>query len=213
MQSNCVIYKITNPDGKIYIGQTTNYAKRYARYKSLDCKTQVLLFRSLKKHGVENHIFEIIHECQLKELNELEIHYIKFFRTFNTSHGLNLNSGGSHGKHSEKTKKKMSISQAGKKHSEETKLKMRGLIRSAEHKSKLGVARKGKKFPHSKETKEKIGAANKGKIRPNVSAALIGRKITEATRQKMRDSHKGHKPTEKQLLALANGRKLNPRNL
>ena len=32
------IYKITSPNGKHYIGQTTNYDKRYSAYKNHKCK-------------------------------------------------------------------------------------------------------------------------------------------------------------------------------
>ena len=54
------IYKITNPNNKIYIGQSINIEKRFKRYKSLDCKGQIKLFNSLKKHGWDDHTFEII---------------------------------------------------------------------------------------------------------------------------------------------------------
>jgi len=77
-------------------------------------------------------------------------------------------------KHSEKTKKKMSmakIGKLGKKHSEESKQKM-------------SAARKGENNPmwgmkHSEETKKKISETNKGK------------KHSEETKRKMSESHKG----------------------
>ena len=66
------IYKITNPKGKIYIGQATDIKKRFVRYKRLDCKTQLRLYRSFLKYGVKNHIFEVVEECQVEFLNERE---------------------------------------------------------------------------------------------------------------------------------------------
>lgn len=54
------IYKITNPNGKIYIGQSTNIDKRFYRYKRLECKGQIKLYNSLKKYGWDAHIIEII---------------------------------------------------------------------------------------------------------------------------------------------------------
>jgi group I intron endonuclease len=54
------IYKITNPSGKIYIGQSRDIDKRIKRYQTLQCKGQRILYNSLKKYGWENHIFEII---------------------------------------------------------------------------------------------------------------------------------------------------------
>ena len=46
------IYKITNPKGKIYIGQSVNIEKRFSSYKSIrNCHYQIKLFNSLKKYG------------------------------------------------------------------------------------------------------------------------------------------------------------------
>jgi hypothetical protein len=56
------IYKITNPNGRIYIGQTTDIKTRWNKYKKLSCKDQPSLYTSLIKHKPENHIFEIIEE-------------------------------------------------------------------------------------------------------------------------------------------------------
>lgn len=94
MTKICGIYKITSPTEKIYIGQSINIISRWAFYKTLNCKHQSLLFYSLKKHGAKNHRFEIIHQCHKDELNKLERHYIKLYDTFNSKHGLNLDSGG-----------------------------------------------------------------------------------------------------------------------
>ncbi len=62
------VYKITSPSGKVYIGSTKDYKKRMYSYKSMNCKTQPKLFNSFKKHGVENHLFEIICTPDLQEL-------------------------------------------------------------------------------------------------------------------------------------------------
>jgi len=65
------IYKITNPNGRIYIGQSVDIGKRFASYKRLCIKIQrqYRLYGSLLKYGVENHLFEIIEECERDELN------------------------------------------------------------------------------------------------------------------------------------------------
>jgi group I intron endonuclease len=54
------IYKITNPNDKIYIGQSINIENRIKKYKSLQCKGQRILYNSIKKYGWGNHVFEII---------------------------------------------------------------------------------------------------------------------------------------------------------
>ena len=69
------IYKITSPTGKVYIGQSININKRFYQYKKLHCKGQVILYNSFMKHGVENHIFEVIKECEVLELNNEERDY------------------------------------------------------------------------------------------------------------------------------------------
>ena len=131
---NGIIYKITNPDGKIYIGQTIRpVEKRFNEYKLLKCKKQPLIYESLLKYGIKNHTFEIIEKevDNIKDLNFLECFWIKYFDTFNTTWGLNLLSGGKNSKHSEKTKTKLSKLNKGKNHprfgktcSQETKRKM-----------------------------------------------------------------------------------------
>lgn len=96
------IYKITNPSGKIYIGKTSDYKKRLKYYYKLNCKQQVKIYNSLKKHGPENHIFEIIEECSIEQLNEREIYWINEFKSVET--GLNLTYGGDGGNLSKESK-------------------------------------------------------------------------------------------------------------
>lgn len=105
------IYKITSPTGCINIGQATDIENRFSYYKRLACKGQKRLYNSLKKYGVKNHTFEIIHLCKKEELNELECYYVKLFDTFNTPHGLNLKGGGARGKLSDESKNRLSKSQ------------------------------------------------------------------------------------------------------
>ena len=69
------IYKITSPNKKIYIGQSINIEKRFKTYKLLHCKKQILLYLSFKIHGVENHNFDIICECDKEDLSNLERYY------------------------------------------------------------------------------------------------------------------------------------------
>ena len=56
------IYKITNPKGRVYIGQSINIFKRFSYYKMLQCKGQKKVYSSLVKYGYENHKFEIVTE-------------------------------------------------------------------------------------------------------------------------------------------------------
>lgn len=83
------IYKITSPSNRIYIGQSINIEKRFKCYKNLNCKGQKLLYKSFLKYGVENHKFEIVIECNIEDLNELERYYQEIYKCVGKN-GLNL---------------------------------------------------------------------------------------------------------------------------
>lgn len=82
------IYKITNPKGKIYIGQSISIERRFKAYFNLNCKKQIILYNSFLKYGVKNHIFETICECDISELNDKERYYQDLFLATSSS-GLN----------------------------------------------------------------------------------------------------------------------------
>ena len=63
------IYKITSPTGKVYIGQSTDIGKRLGAYKRLECKSQTRLYNSIVKYDFYHHIFEVIEECAIEQLN------------------------------------------------------------------------------------------------------------------------------------------------
>jgi group I intron endonuclease len=110
------IYKITNPENKIYIGYSTFLEKRQINYKNKTVKTQNLIKNSIEKYGWENHKFEIIEECIKEELKEREIFWIKYYKN-NGAKLCNLTIGGegnNGGTHSEETKKKLSLANKGK---------------------------------------------------------------------------------------------------
>lgn len=131
------IYKITNPSGNVYIGKTKNYKNRFNQYRNLHCESQPKLYNSFIKWGVENHSFQIIHKCDVNNLSEKEIEFIKIYDSF--KNGMNCTIGGDDGfmygdlniSKRPEVKAKMSKSKIeyykynkhhmqGKKHSEET---------------------------------------------------------------------------------------------
>jgi group I intron endonuclease len=119
------IYKITNPTGKIYIGQSVNIDKRKSAYKRMKCEDQPSIYRSLKKHGWENHIFEIIEECNICDLQTKEIYWKKYY--LNEINGdwskvlfCKLDDGPG-GHLTEDIKQKISVATTGKKRSNEFK--------------------------------------------------------------------------------------------
>lgn len=121
------IYKIINPKGKIYIGQSINIEHRFKRYKNmLDCNGQLKLYRSFIKYGVENHEFVIIEKCNKNILNERERYWQEFYNVIGDL-GLNLrlvNTKTKNSLHTEETKKKISKAHKGRKHTEKSKRNM-----------------------------------------------------------------------------------------
>jgi len=170
MEAICGVYKITSPSGKIYIGQSMDIKARWDKYKKLNCRNQIKLYRSLLKYGFDKHAFEIIQICDTEKLNEAEKYFVGLFQTFNSEHGLNLkDGGGSKGKHSEESKLKCSNSNRGRFFSEEWRQKLSrsltGKIKSQEHLRNLSKSRIGNKNSLgrilSQETKDKIRNNNK----------------------------------------------------
>ncbi len=109
------IYKITSPTGKMYIGSTINLNRRKNEYDKLYCKKQPKLYYSIKKHGWKNHIFEVIEECLVEQLDEREIfHKQQFINEFGWSKTLFCHLiDGKGGYKSDETKRKISESNKG----------------------------------------------------------------------------------------------------
>jgi group I intron endonuclease len=74
------IYKITNPVGQIYIGQSIDIKKRWCQYKSNLGKNQRMLNYSFRKYGYNNHIFVILEECKREVLNSREYYLISLYK-------------------------------------------------------------------------------------------------------------------------------------
>lgn len=145
------IYKITSPTNKIYIGQSVCVKSRWELYLNKHCKSQSKLYRSLNKHGVENHKFEIVTECLESELNELERYYQEVYNVLDRECGLNLRYTASNDRvgklsdeHKENISKGIKKSELFKKVAIEKGLKSRGVKRSKEVRDKLSKAFKGR---------------------------------------------------------------------
>ena len=107
-----VIYRITSPNNKIYIGQTIYSAQKRWKEHIIDaydakknhCK---LLNASIRKYNPDDFKIEVVVECDNNDLDYLEQYYIKFEKTY-SPYGLNLKLGGSNGQHLDSTKQKIS---------------------------------------------------------------------------------------------------------
>jgi len=72
------IYKVTNPDGEVYIGQSKDIEKRFYTHKVNSSNSK--LKESIKKHGANNHLFEVIEECSTDLLIKRERFFIEIYK-------------------------------------------------------------------------------------------------------------------------------------
>jgi group I intron endonuclease len=171
------IYSITSPSGKIYIGQSTDIEKRLYYYQTCwkHVGKQRKLYASFKKYGVENHIFDIVEECNLEILDKREIFYIDLFES--TVKGLNIKLGGIGGKQTQETKDRIGESNRGiprPKTSEQIE-KLKGQSRTDETKLKMSIAGKNRNITWG----DKISEVKKKNPY----------KYTEEDKEKMRANH------------------------
>jgi group I intron endonuclease len=156
------IYKITNPKGRVYIGQSIDIYKRFYMYRFLHCKKQVRLYNSFLKYGYENHKFEIICECDELDLNKKERYYQEFYDVL-SENGMNCvyqGYDGKSGKRSEETKRKISIKNKGSNNG------MYGVKMTKEQKE---IRRD---YKHTKEAKSKISKRSYRGNNPNAKIVL-----------------------------------------
>lgn len=116
------VYLIMNTaNGKVYVGQTKNLAKRKAQHLYAARKgNRRSLYRSIRKYGEESFLFEALEECEDVVINEREEYWVAHYDSFNSNKGYNLTSGGGQlTKICEVTKQRISRSLKGHKRSEE----------------------------------------------------------------------------------------------
>jgi group I intron endonuclease len=171
------IYKITNPNGRVYIGQSTNIEYRLNDHKSpyrYNTDEIPLLYRSFRKYGVNAHTFEVLEECKESELNIRERFYQEKYNVLNGGLNSTLTKAGDFsGNHSEESKKKMSEAKKGK------PAWNKGMKWSEERKKEASLQRRGRTAP------------NKGKPMPKHQLeAQIGRKLSDETKHKISEANK-----------------------
>jgi group I intron endonuclease len=168
--SSLVLYKLTSPSGKSYIGQTNDIRERMRQHRRpTGCR---VIFDAIRKYGWDNFTLETLAEkLSLDEANKLEQLYIERHNTL-TPNGYNLTTGGSNYLRAEETKQLMSVASKGKPKSEK-------------HKQSMSDTRKGrpalnKGKPISEQMRQKRSKARKGK-----PSTRVGYKHSEETKQKL----------------------------
>ena len=156
------LYKILNKNtGKAYIGQTINEPRVRFSYHRQRLKKGThdneYLQRSFNKHGIDSFMFyTILKTDDLESLNLYEEQFIKILRATDRNFGYNIRPGGLNTKHSEETKKKISLAGMGRPKTEnEINLTRQRMIGNT-----YAKAQKGKKV--SEEAKNKMSIAKQG---------------------------------------------------
>lgn len=159
------IYILTNTiNHKVYIGQTNNPKKRWARHKFPGKSPYMLISKAILKYGADKFTFEILvpNIETLEKANEIEIKLIKLFQSDNVNIGYNRSPGGSF--LSAETRRKIGIANKGKKLSPEQLAKRSLTWFKQGHRICLG--RKA-----SDETKIKLSESHKGYLQSEKSRA------------------------------------------
>lgn len=93
------IYKITNlVNNKIYIGQSINIEKRIKEhFWKAECEKDIsynsALHQAIRKYGKDNFVWEVLKECPIDEIDDLERYYIELYNSI-TPNGYNILTGG-----------------------------------------------------------------------------------------------------------------------
>lgn len=91
-----IIYKLTSPSGKVYIGQTTRDLETRVRehYGKKDKeKTSAISYAFRKYPNLDEWDISVIQHCSsAEELSEAEIYWISYYNSF--GNGYNMNAGG-----------------------------------------------------------------------------------------------------------------------
>lgn len=165
------IYKHTAPNGKVYIGQTQQNPpeKRWLNGKGYPCN--IYFTNAINKYGWDNFKHEILYsKLTREEANEIEVQLIEEYKSFDREFGYNIELGGnSIGKHSEKSKEKMSNSHKGKKLTDEHKKHIKESLenQTEETRKKKSLSHIGLK--HSEETKLKMSEIQKMRTQQEIN--------------------------------------------
>jgi group I intron endonuclease len=159
------IYIIKNIiNGKLYVGQTDNPFGRWSRHKYNSTRYKYPIYLAMQKYGIDKFQFVPIENFTTQEEVDIaEIFWINLLETRNNKFGYNIKEGGSHGKHSEESKKKMSVIKRGKCASKDTKLKM-SLAHSGANNANFG---KTISIETSKKISKSVALKVQGENNPN----------------------------------------------
>ena len=207
------IYKIQNTiNNKVYIGQAVDIEDRWRNHLSSlrsNSHANTHLQNSFNYYGENAFIFSIIEECSVDVLTRQEQFWIDYYGGVNSAKNYNQRDAGSHGAHSEESKRKISESQKGIKKaphtiSDEGRKSLSkahiGIKHSDETRIKMSLAHKGVK--HTEESKKRISKGikeyynNNPDMREHLAELKRNRCVSQETRDKISKISKNRKVTE-----------------
>lgn len=170
------VYEHLFPNGKRYIGITTNPKRRWAN--GLGYNHNKYMKRAIKKYGWHNIQHNILFENKTKEDAEmLERQLIHIYKSNIPQCGYNIENGGNCiGKHSEQSKQKM---------------REYALNRPKEHNNKISKAKIGKVLNLSEEQRIKLSERLKGNKYGLGKATFLGKHHTQESKEKISIAMKG----------------------
>lgn len=88
-----IVYIYTFPNGKKYVGQTTQTLEMRAK-QGEGYISSPAVYNAIKKYGWSNLVIETFPCSSKQEMNDLERYYIKLYNTTDNQYGYNLTIGG-----------------------------------------------------------------------------------------------------------------------
>lgn len=168
------IYCIENLiNGKKYVGQGQNVEKRMVD-PHYECK---ILNNAFKKYGKHNFLKKVIEYCDVDDLDDREVFWIKQLKSHISEHGYNVGFGGS-------------APMRGRRHSPESIEKIRAYKPTEETIERQRIASTGENNPmfgrkHSEESNRKNSESQTGekshafgKKKPNATSKYFGVRLT-----------------------------------
>lgn len=180
-----IIYCLTFPNHKMYIGQTTQkLEKRISQHrKKSDCTA---VYNAIQKYS--NFKSEVLLITNDDMLDHYERKFIHLYNTI-VPNGYNIKDGGSNGKICESTKQKMRLAQTGKQKSEETKDKISKALsnRTLSEETKKKISNTKLNTPLSEDAKQRmsrLGSKHTESAKALVSKANAGKVVSSTTKNK-----------------------------
>jgi len=207
-----IIYRAYLSNGMSYIGQTIrglhNRESDHWRLR----KGKGLFQIALRYYGRDAFSWEVLEECDEKELNDKEKYWILYYDSYDYGFNSDLGGGvnyirrhpndvirkkmgnGNRGKHiSNEAKKNISKSSKGKPHSEEHIEKIRKTLYGNHY--ALGSKRTEESKQKTSDSLKRFYAAHPG-YTSGEKNGMYGKHLTEEQKKKLSEAHKGKKLSE-----------------